>query len=107
MPGPAAQLHKGKSVTVDIHNQLGRRHDASLAWSGDSGHRRRRSAGCPAGETRTAMPPERRDLRWIHPHKHGKTGPCGDGLAGLVLIEDDVRFANCACRNSGASTMCR
>lgn len=30
--GPAVQLHKGKSVTVDIHNQLAE--DTTLHWHG-------------------------------------------------------------------------
>jgi len=91
--GPAVQLHKGKSVTVDIHNQLAE--DTTLHWHGleipgivDGGPQ----GIIPAGGTRTVTftPEQRAATCWIHPHKHGKTGrQVAMGLAGLVLIEDD------------------
>ncbi|EAM5112911.1 multicopper oxidase CueO [Salmonella enterica] len=91
--GPAVQLHKGKSVTVDIHNQLAE--DTTLHWHGleipgivDGGPQ----GIIPAGGTRTVTftPQQRAATCWIHPHKHGKTGrQVAMGLAGLVLIEDD------------------
>lgn len=80
--GPAVQLHKGKSVTVDIHNQLAE--DTTLHWHGleipcivDGGPQ----GIIPAGGTRTVTftPQQRAATCWIHPHKHGKTGRRGDG----------------------------
>ncbi|QRG78417.1 multicopper oxidase CueO [Citrobacter sp. R56] len=91
--GPALKLHRGKAVTVDIHNQLAE--ETTLHWHGleipgevDGGPQ----GVIPAGGSRTVTftPEQRAATCWFHPHQHGKTGrQVAMGLAGLVLIEDD------------------
>lgn len=91
--GPAVKLQQGKSVTVDIHNQLAE--ETTLHWHGleipgevDGGPQ----GIIPAGGKRsvTFTPDQQAATCWIHPHQHGKTGrQVAMGLAGLVVIEDE------------------
>ncbi|KFC07651.1 blue copper oxidase [Trabulsiella guamensis ATCC 49490] len=93
--GPALQLRQGKTVTVDIHNQLSE--ETTLHWHGlevpgevDGGPQ----GMIKPGETRTVTftPTQRAATCWFHPHQHGKTGrQVAMGLAGLVLIEDNTQ----------------
>ncbi|HEM6670915.1 TPA: multicopper oxidase CueO [Citrobacter koseri] len=91
--GPALKLHKGKRITVDIHNQLAE--ETTLHWHGlevpgevDGGPQGVIAAG---GKRSVTFTPEQRAATcWFHPHQHGKTGrQVAMGLAGLVLIEDE------------------
>ena len=91
--GPALKLHRGKAVTVDIHNQLNE--ETTVHWHGvevpgevDGGPH----GIIPAGGKRSVSftPEQQAATCWFHPHQHGKTGrQVAMGLAGLVLIEDD------------------
>lgn len=91
--GPALKLQRGKTVTVDIHNQLAE--ETTVHWHGlevpgdvDGGPQ----GIIPAGGKRTVTftPEQRAATCWFHPHQHGKTGrQVAMGLAGLVMIEDD------------------
>jgi blue copper oxidase len=90
--GPALQLQQGKTVTVDIHNQLPE--ETTLHWHGleisgevDGGPQGVIKPG--ATRTVTFTPTQQAATCWFHPHQHGKTGhQVAMGLAGLVLIED-------------------
>jgi len=91
--GPALQLTQGKTVTVDITNQLAE--ETTLHWHGlevpgevDGGPQ----GVIAPGATRTVSftPTQRAATCWFHPHQHGSTGrQVAMGLAGLVLIEDE------------------
>ncbi|MDX7656634.1 multicopper oxidase CueO [Klebsiella quasipneumoniae] len=91
--GPALQLTQGKTITVDITNQLAE--ETTLHWHGlevpgevDGGPQ----GVIAPGSTRTVSftPTQRAATCWFHPHQHGTTGrQVAMGLAGLVLIEDE------------------
>lgn len=92
--GPVIKLHRGKPVTVDIHNML--QQETTLHWHGleipgevDGGPQGVIRPGSARSVSFT--PQQRAATCWFHPHPHGKTGyQVAMGLAGLVLIEDDT-----------------
>lgn len=91
--GPALRLQQGKSVTVDIYNQLAE--ETTVHWHGleipgevDGGPQGVIAPG--ASRSVTITPTQQAATCWFHPHQHGKTGrQVAMGLAGLVLIEDE------------------
>ena len=93
LSGPAIQLRQGKTVSVEIRNQL--TEETTLHWHGlevpgdvDGGPQGIIQPGSQRNLTFT--PTQRAATCWFHPHQHGKTGhQVAMGLAGLVLIEDD------------------
>ncbi|MCS3433130.1 multicopper oxidase CueO [Klebsiella sp. BIGb0407] len=90
--GPALKLRQGKSVTVDIMNNLPE--ETTVHWHGleipgevDGGPQGIISAGGTRSVTFT--PQQRAATCWFHPHQHGQTGrQVAMGLSGLVLIDD-------------------
>ena len=83
--GPAVKLHKGKSVTVDIYNQLAE--ETTLHWHGleipgevDGGPQ----GIIPAGGKRsvTFIPDQRAATCWFHPRENGPSGGDGAGWTG-------------------------
>ena len=90
--GPALKLRQGKTVTVDIMNNLPE--ETTVHWHGleipgevDGGPQ----GIIRAGDSRsvTFTPQQRAATCWFHPHQHGQTGrQVAMGLSGLVLIED-------------------
>lgn len=92
--GPAIKLQQGKAITVNIRNHLPE--ETTVHWHGlevpgdvDGGPQGVIKPG--ASRTVTFTPTQRAATCWFHPHQHGKTGhQVAMGLAGLVLIEDDI-----------------
>ncbi|NIY48009.1 multicopper oxidase CueO [Cedecea colo] len=90
--GPALQLTRDETVTVNIYNSLAE--ETTVHWHGlevpgevDGGPQGVIAAGGKRSVTFT--PQQRAATCWFHPHQHGKTGhQVAMGLAGLVLIED-------------------
>ncbi|RGA87398.1 multicopper oxidase, partial [Klebsiella pneumoniae] len=90
---PALQLTQGKTVTVDITNQIAE--ETTLHWHGLEAPGE--LAGGPQGviapgatRTLSLTPTQRAATCWFHPHQHGSTGrQVAMGLAGLLLIEDE------------------
>ena len=90
--GPALKLRQGKTVTVDMMNNLPE--ETTVHWHGlevpgevDGGPQ----GIIRAGGTRsvTFTPQQRAATCWFHPHQHGQTGrQVAMGLSGLVLIDD-------------------
>ncbi len=92
--GPAIKLQQGKAITVNIRNHLPE--ETTVHWHGlevpgdvDGGPQGVIKPG--ASRTVTFTPTQRAATCWFHPHQHGKTGhQVAMGLAGLVVIEDDI-----------------
>ncbi len=101
--GPTLRLRRGQPVRVTLRNELpASAHDhTNLHWHGlkvpgsvdiapDTHH------GLHPGKSFTAAftPDQPAALLWYHPHPHGATGmQVNLGLAGLLLLEDDVSDA--------------
>lgn len=91
--GPAVVLRRGKTVTVNIRNQLPEA--TTLHWHGlaipgdvDGGPMARIEPGTTRQVSFT--PDQPAATCWFHPHLHGKTGhQVAQGLAGLILLQDD------------------
>ncbi len=91
--GPTLSLHRGQTVTMEVHNAL--RESTAVHWHGleipgvsDGGPQ----AIIEAGDlwTTELRIDQRATTCWYHPHPHGKTGRhVAMGLTGLLLIEDD------------------
>jgi len=90
--GPALKLRQGKTVTVDIMNNLPE--ETTVHWHGlevpgevDGGPQGIIRAG--GSRSVTFTPQQRAATCWFHPHQHGQTGrQVAMGLSGLVLIDD-------------------
>ncbi|AWB82253.1 copper oxidase [Corynebacterium yudongzhengii] len=92
--GPTLRMHRGDDVEVDITNELDEMttihwHGMKLpAWADGGPH-----SPIEPGETwspRFGVDQPAATL-WYHPHPHGRTRlHCYRGLAGLLLIDDDV-----------------
>ncbi|WP_300002177.1 multicopper oxidase CueO [uncultured Cedecea sp.] len=91
--GPALKLRQGKTVTVDITNNLPE--ETTVHWHGlevpgevDGGPQG--VIGIGASRSVTFTPQQRAATCWFHPHQHGQTGrQVAMGLSGLVLIDDN------------------
>jgi len=92
--GPVLRLQREKRVTVNIHNRLPEAttvhwHGLAIPGDVDGGPQ----AIIAPGATRQVSftPDQPAATCWFHPHLHGKTGhQVAQGLAGLVLLEDDA-----------------
>lgn len=92
--GPAIRLQRGKPVNVNIHNRLPEA--TTVHWHGlevpgavDGGPQ---AVIAPGASRQVSFTPDQPAATcWFHPHQHGKTGhQVAQGLAGLVLIEDEA-----------------
>lgn len=92
--GPVLRLQREKRVTVNIHNRLPEAttvhwHGLAIPGDVDGGPQ----AIIAPGATRQVSftPDQPAATCWFHPHLHGKTGhQVAQGLAGMVLLEDDA-----------------
>lgn len=92
--GPVLRVRRGQEVNVTVHNQLVE--PTTVHWHGMD-----ISGEADGGPHQPIMPGEVWEpgftvdqpaaTLWYHPHLHGTTGPqVYGGLAGLIIIEDDV-----------------
>ncbi|GLH73077.1 multicopper oxidase [Geothrix limicola] len=101
--GPTLRMRRGQAVEVALANHLPEsdHSDTNLHWHGlkvpgsmdivPDLHQ-----GIHSGETALAAftPDQPAALLWYHPHPHGSTGlQVNLGMAGLILLEDDVSDA--------------
>lgn len=92
--GPALRMRKGKSVTINVRNEL--KETTAMHWHGME------VPGVSDGGPQAAVEPgENWQARftvaqpaatcWFHPHTHHKAGyHVAMGLGGLIIVEDDT-----------------
>ncbi|AKK10754.1 multicopper oxidase family protein [Corynebacterium uterequi] len=95
--GPTLHLRRGETTHVDIHNELDEMttihwHGMKIPAAADGGpHSPIEPGDTWAPEWRIDQPAA---TLWYHPHPHGRTGlQCYQGLAGMVIVDDDVSTA--------------
>ena len=92
--GPVLRVRRGNEVQVAVHNQLDELttvhwHGMDISGEADGGPHQPIRPG-EVWEPRFTIDQPAATL-WYHPHLHGTTGPqVYSGLAGLIMIEDDV-----------------
>lgn len=92
--GPAVQLERGKTVTINVRNTLPEAttvHWHGLAIPGDVDGGPQAVIAPGASRSVTFTPDQPAATCWFHPHQHGRTGyQVAQGLAGLAIIKDDA-----------------
>jgi bilirubin oxidase len=95
--GPTIILHKGQSVTMNVHNQLSDTttthwHGLHVAPVNDGSPHNPILAGNTWSPAFVVM--DNAAMYWYHPHLHGKTmDQVLKGAAGLIIVRDDVENA--------------
>jgi len=95
--GPTIILHKGQSVTMNVHNQLSDTttthwHGLHVAPVNDGSPHNPILSGTTWSPSFTVM--DNAAMYWYHPHLHGKTmDQVLKGAAGLIIVRDDVENA--------------
>lgn len=92
--GPTLRMRRGEDVRIDVTNELPEMttvhfHGMKLPARADGGPHSPIEPGDTWSPEFTVDQPAA--TNWYHPHPHGQTGlHCYRGLAGMVLIDDDL-----------------
>ena len=95
--GPTLILHKGQTVTLNVHNQLGDTttthwHGLHVAPANDGSPHNVILAGDTWSPSFTVM--DKAATYWYHPHLHGKTlSQVVKGASGFIIIRDPEEAA--------------
>lgn len=104
--GPTMVLEQGKTVTLNVHNQLGELttahwHGLHISPANDGGPHTPIMAGETWSPTFTVM--DKAATYWYHPHPHGKTlNQVVKGMAGFIIVRDAEESALALPRTYGA-----